>query len=208
MAHQRSIVLCAEIMVGIRRSQLATHLLQTAVVPHTQPKYCRDWELGLTSSGVLGHSGFDTHNRHDASHPNALQNLLLGIHLILQEAETRGVPVVMVVTSEFGRTDTYNAADGKDHWPSTSWMLLQTKGLEMFQTGRLFGGSLYDNSVQQIRPMALNMETLAPDEEGSLLNPEALHVWLRGRAGLKDTLMSEHLFPLRNAVWPGLDTLI
>lgn len=166
------------------------------------------WELGLTSSGVLGHSGFDTHNRHDASHPNALQNLLLGIHLILQEAETRGVPVVMVVTSEFGRTATYNAADGKDHWPSTSWMLLQTKGLEMFQTGRLFGGSLYDNSVQQIRPMALNMETLAPDEEGSLLNPEALHVWLRGRAGLKDTLMSEHLFPLRNAVWPGLDTLI
>ena len=166
------------------------------------------WELGLTAAGSLGHGSFDTHNQHDALHPNALQNLLLGVHWILQEAEIRGVPVMMVITSEFGRTATYNAAEGKDHWPVTSWMLLQTKGVEVFQPGRLIGSTSYDDTVHQIRPQLLNPDTLSPDANGSLLTPEALHVWLRGRAGLNGTDMSEHQFPLRRSVWPGLETVL
>lgn len=163
------------------------------------------WELGMTSAGALGGGGFDTHNRHDQFHPQALQNLLLGLHLILQEAEVRGVPLVMVVTSEFGRTAGYNVDDGKDHWPTTSWMLLQTEGANVLQGGLQIGASEYDDSSRQIRPQPLDRDTLELSETGTFLNPEALHVWLRHRAELAETDSSAHQFPLRADLWGGLD---
>ena len=102
------------------------------------------YELGLTTAASLNASVFDTHGDHDTLHPNGLQNVLMAIDWLMQEAQLRAIPMMIVVTSEFGRTASYNVADGKDHWPNTSWLLLQTNDLQLFNAGRTIGASAFD----------------------------------------------------------------
>ena len=87
-------------------------------------------------------------------------------------------------------------------------MLLQTSDVDVFRGGQVIGATDNDDSVGQLRPKALDPNTLQPEETGSYLNPEALHVWLRHRAQLWSTEASEHLFPLRAGLWGGLESIL
>ncbi len=109
------------------------------------------------------------------------------------------MPLVLLVTSEFGRTATYNVDDGKDHWPITSWMMMQTPGVEVFDTGRLIGASDYDSDAQQILSRRIDPATGEPsdDEDATWLSPDSLHVGLRTLAGIKDHSLSTHWYPLK-----------
>jgi len=156
------------------------------------------YEQGLTRAGSMAGGSFDTHTKHDILHPNQLQNVLLGVDLLMQEAALRNIDLVLLITSEFGRTAEYNVADGKDHWPVTSWMLLQSPGLDVITPGRTVGATSYEPTVKQILAHDLDPTTL---EVGStagdaLLTPGMCHVGLRQRLGLDETMLADHQYPL------------
>lgn len=51
-----------------------------------------------------------------------MQVLVCGLDLMLQKPDARGVPMVIMFISEFGRTARYNVNAGRAHWPVTSWI--------------------------------------------------------------------------------------
>jgi uncharacterized protein (DUF1501 family) len=159
------------------------------------------YSQGMTAAATLNAGVFDTHDSHDDLHLNSLQGLIQALDLLVQEAEARGVPAVFLVSSEFGRTASYNVSEGKDHWPVTSWMMLQTAGLAVFSGGRVVGASAYDANAHQIHPQALDPATLAVLEEGEWLYPGGLHVALRQLAEVEDTAWADHEFPLKDRDW-------
>lgn len=156
---------------------------------------------GMTAAATLNVGVFDTHDEHDNSHLVSLQGLIQALDLLVQEAEARGVPTVFLVNSEFGRTASYNVSAGKDHWPVTSWLMLQTTGLEVFSAGRVVGASTYDAAAHQVLPQALSPDSLEVLEEGEWLYPGGIHVALRQLAQVEDTPWADHEFPLKDTDW-------
>jgi hypothetical protein len=154
------------------------------------------YRTGLTAAAVLQGGSFDTHSNHDALHPRSLQSVLWGVDLLMQEAAAQQVPMVVLITSEFGRTAGYNVDQGKDHWPVTSWMMLQTPGLSVFNGGRVVGQSILDDASQQIGYESLDLATLTPSASGIPITPDGLHVALRKISGVDQLAESTQAFPL------------
>ncbi|MDP6947089.1 MAG: DUF1501 domain-containing protein, partial [Myxococcota bacterium] len=94
------------------------------------------YQAGLVAGAHLSTGGFDTHDDHDNRQTSALSELFLGLEYLFEELELTGLSdsVVVMVSSDFSRTPTYNGNNGKDHWPYTSMML--------YGPGRIPGGRL------------------------------------------------------------------
>ena len=133
---------------------------------------------GLTAAVNLELHGFDTHEDHDAQHTPRLVQLLRGLEFIREEADRQqlGDDYLAVVTSEFGRAPTYNAHDGKDHWPVTS-VLAMGKGI----TGRTIGAT-----SDRLEALAVDPRTLAVDPRGVHITPAHVHHNLRRLTGVAD----------------------
>ena len=77
------------------------------------------FKTGVAVSADLWLGGFDTHADHDPDHEWLLGNLTDSVDFLWEYAEEHGVAdrLVVVIGSDFGRTNFYNAQSGKDHWP-------------------------------------------------------------------------------------------
>jgi len=132
---------------------------------------------GVSVAASLTIGGFDTHGSHDQLHVRQLAKLLAGVDFIRREAERAGLGhrVLIVVGSDFGRGPTYNGTNqyaGKDHWPSTSMMVLLPDGA---RGGDRVIGATDDGQ----RPRGLDPATLAPVDGGARLSPATVHRALR-----------------------------
>lgn len=156
------------------------------------------YEQGLTCAASIQAGGFDTHDQHDSLHLAALQGLLNGVDLLMKEAEVRQIPLVIVINSEFGRTAEYNVSAGKDHWPVTSWMLLQSQGLDVFAGGRVVGASALDASVGHVLPVAVDPQSLQLLPAGEFIYPGGLHLGLRALAQIDQLAPADSQFPITN----------
>ena len=78
-------------------------------------------------SADLHLGGFDTHDNHDEDHKWLLDNLTRGVDYLWEYAETHEVAdrLVVVIGSDFGRTNFYNSQRGKDHWPIGSYIIME-----------------------------------------------------------------------------------
>ncbi|MEZ4453712.1 MAG: DUF1501 domain-containing protein [Nannocystaceae bacterium] len=156
------------------------------------------FQAGLAVSANLELGGFDTHASHDINQVRQLAKLLHGIHFLFQQAEALGLlnELIVVVGSDFGRGKSYNgpgAADGKDHWPVTS-MLVMSGDPSVVGGDRLVGATTdEDNLPMTVDPMTL--ETLAPDE-GTEMTFGTVHRALRRFAGIDDQHPLWSKFPL------------
>ena len=137
------------------------------------------YEAGLTVAADLTLWGFDTHADHDAQHTTALQMLERGIDYLWEEAERRGIDdkLVVLVSSDFGRTPLYNDGDGKDHWPITSSIIMSKN---KSWTNRVVGVTTDDHEAQPI-----NISTLALDDDGIILEPKHIQQAMRELAGVE-----------------------
>ena len=142
---------------------------------------------GLAVSANLSLSGFDTHGDHDVDHTPNMTQLLEGIDHLWDQIELQGLQdqVTVVIGSDFGRTPFYNEGDGKDHWNITSVMAMGA-GI----TGNRVIGATDDN----FEALALNAETLEPDDNGIIITPQHVHRSLRDFLGIQDDLDS--MFPI------------
>ena len=85
------------------------------------------FKSGLGSSADLDIGGFDSHENHDAIHDALYIHVADAIYYFWDYAEQLGLAdrILLVVGSDFGRTNMYNDGNGKDHWNVGSYMLME-----------------------------------------------------------------------------------
>lgn len=154
------------------------------------------YKSGITASANLSMGGFDTHGNHDASHIPRLQTLLEGYDFLIEEAERQGVldKMVVMISSDFGRTPGYNGQNGKDHWSITS-VMLSGPGIA--------GNRVVGSTTDRHSPIPIDPQTLAPSDEGTRIKPSHIHRALRKLAGVDEVPLARQ-FPLEDEDIPIL----
>lgn len=155
------------------------------------------FESGAAATAQITLSGFDTHSNHDATHYPQLMDLFAAVDNIISDANARGIGdrLIIVMGSDFGRTNKYNEDNGKDHWPHTSSMVWGDSGY--FAGDRVVGAT---DDLQ--RSLEVNTSTLQPDNNGVELTPEYTHQALRSLAGIDQNPSVTSNFPFGQQVLP------
>ena len=140
------------------------------------------FKTGVAVSADLWLGGFDTHANNDPEQEWLTANLTDSVNYLWDYAETHGVAdrLVVVMGSDFGRTNFYNAADGKDHWPYGSYIIMEKN---QRWTGRVVG-----ETDELHFPYRIDPRTLRSDDTGStLIYPKHVHKALRRYLGIENS---------------------
>ena len=150
------------------------------------------FDTGVAVSADLYLSGFDTHERHDPDYAWLLGNLTDSVSFLWTEAERHGIDdrLVVVMGSDFGRTNYYNATDGKDHWPIGSYVVME-KGQPW--TNRSVGLTDEVHEAYRISPTTLERD----DQNGTIIYPKHVHKALRRHFGIESSPGAKR-FPFNN----------
>ena len=133
--------------------------------------------------------GFDTHDNHDEDHGWLLGNLAESVDFLWEYAEMQGVAdrLVVVLGSDFGRTNKYNADEGKDHWPIGSFVVMEKN---QRWTNRVIGETDQIHFARKVNPATLRRD----DAGGILIHPRHVHKALRRYLGIENSAGSRQ-FP-------------
>ena len=155
------------------------------------------FESGAVQAAQIRIGGFDTHDDHDARHYPRLMDYLAGVDNIITDATARGIAdnLIIVMASDFARTNKYNNDNGKDHWPHTSIMVWAAP---QFINGNRVVGGTNDLQISQ----RVNPTTLAIDNGGVELTPQYIHQALRNLAGIDQNPAVTSNFPFAESVLP------
>ena len=149
------------------------------------------FRTGAAVSADLVLGGFDTHADHDDDHADQLERLTDGVDYLWEFAEGEGVAdrLVVVMGSDFGRTNYYNSGAGKDHWPVGSFVVMEKN---RSWTNRAVGETDDRHFARRIDPA-----TLAVDHgNGTVIHPKHVHKALRRYLGIENSPGAER-FPFR-----------
>ena len=129
---------------------------------------------GVAVSADLRLGGFDTHDNHDEFHGWLLGNLTDSVGYLWDYAEQKGVAdrLVVVMGSDFARTNHYNSDNGKDHWPYGSFLVMEKNKT---WTNRVVGETNDVHEARKINPTSLERD----DANGTLIYPAHVHKALR-----------------------------
>ena len=150
------------------------------------------FKTGVSVSADLWLGGFDTHARNDAGQGWLLANLTDGVDYLWEYAEQHDIAdrLFVVIGSDFGRTNFYNADDGKDHWPIGSYVIME-KGQRW--TNRVIGETDGLHFAQKINPKTLKRD----DANGTIIYPKHVHRALRRYLGVENSPGAKR-FPFNN----------
>ena len=150
------------------------------------------FKAGVAVSADLYLGGFDTHDNHDPEQGWLLGNLTDSMDYLWDYAELHGVAdrMVVVMGSDFGRTNRYNAEGGKDHWPIGSFLVMEKN---QRWTNRVVGETDELHFARKINPLTLQRD----DPGGTLIYPKHVHKALRRYLGIEHTPVSQQ-FPFHN----------
>ena len=155
------------------------------------------FESGAAATAQVTMRGFDTHGNHDADHYPRLMDLFAAVDNIISDANARGIGdrLIIVMSSDFGRTNKYNSDNGKDHWPHGSTMV--------WGDSRYFAGNRVVGATDDLhRSLKVNTSTLQQDNNGVELTPEYIHQALRRLAGIDQNPSVTSNFPFTEGVLP------
>lgn len=124
--------------------------------------------------------GWDTHEDGESAQIQLLTQLNDSLMSLWEMAEKLGVAekLIVVVSSDFGRTPYYNSYGGKDHWPINSYIIMQG-GVQW--TNRVVGKT---DNLQNAMP--INPKTLQIDSSKSLIYPKHVHHALHHYLGISE----------------------
>lgn len=133
---------------------------------------CAAFSAGVAVSANLRLGGFDTHDNNDNLVYPLYHELLSGIDFLLKEAERQGIrdKLTLVVGSDFGRRPYYNKANGRDHWPIGSMMMLGPN---------IRGNRVVGATSDGLLPGKINPVSLQLDDSGVVLSYRDIHLALR-----------------------------
>ena len=140
------------------------------------------FKSGVAVSADLWLGGFDTHANHDEEQGWLLGNLTDTVDYLWDYAEAHGVAdrLVVVMGSDFGRTNFYNSQNGKDHWPIGSYIVMEKN---QPWTNRVVGETDGLHFAQRINPATLERD----DANGTIIYPKHVHKALRRYLGIENT---------------------
>ena len=150
------------------------------------------FKAGVAVSADLYLGGFDTHDEHDVDQNWLLGNLTDAVDYLWDYAEVQGVAdrLVVVMGSDFGRTNKYNSDGGKDHWPIGSFLIMEKN---QRWTNRVVGETDELHFARKVNPT-----TLARDDSGGIrMYPKHVHKALRRYLGIESSAESR-MFPFNN----------
>ena len=138
------------------------------------------FKTGAAVSSDLYLGGFDTHVRNDEGQEWLLGNLTDSVDFLWDYAEVHGVAdrMVVVIGSDFGRTNFYNSDDGKDHWPIGSYVVMEKN---QPWTNRVVGETDELHFAKKINPATLERD----DANGTIVYPKHVHKALRRYLGIE-----------------------
>ena len=150
------------------------------------------FRAGVAVSADLYLGGFDTHDDHDTLQGALLSNLVDSVDSLWDYAELHGVAdrMVVVMGSDFGRTNRYNSDQGKDHWPIGSFIVMEK---HQRWTNRVVGETDELHFARKVNPTTLQRD----DAGGTLIHPKHIHKALRRYLGVEDAPDSLQ-FPFHN----------
>ena len=150
------------------------------------------FKTGVAVSADLWLGGFDTHAYHDPDHEWLMGNLTGSVDFLWEYAEEHGVAnrMVVVMGSDFGRTNFYNSAEGKDHWPIGSFIVMEKN---QPWTGRAVGETDELHFAQRVNPRTLRRD----DRNGTIIYPKHVHKALRRYLDIANTPGVQR-FPFNN----------
>lgn len=148
------------------------------------------YQAGVSTTAHIRIGGFDTHGNHDNRHYPRLMNLMRGVDALLEEIDNRGLRnrVVMLVGSDFGRTNHFNGDSGKDHWSIGSNIIIGPGPGNTINVGGIaksvVGGRVFGATSPDQRSLKVNPNTGVPDPNGVVLTPAHIHQAFRRFAGI------------------------
>ena len=147
-------------------------------------------KVAVSADLYLG--GFDTHDNNDPQQAWLLGQLTDAVDYLWDYAELHGVAdrMVVVIGSDFGRTNRYNAEGGKDHWPIGSFIVMEKN---QSWTNRVVGETDELHFARKVDPVTLQRD----DAGGTLIYPKHIHKALRRYLGIEVTEASQR-FPFHN----------
>ena len=150
------------------------------------------FKTGVAVSADLWLASFDTHANHDPDHEWLMGRLTDGVDYLWEYAELHGVAdrMVVVMGSDFGRTNFYNAQSGKDHWPIGSFIVMEKN---QPWTNRVVGETDELHFAYRIDPRTLRRD----DQGGTIIYPKHIHKALRRYLGIEYSAGSLR-FPFNN----------
>ena len=137
------------------------------------------FKSGLGSAADLSLGGFDSHEQHDAVSDALLTHFADAIRFFWDYAETLGIAerIVLMVGSDFGRTNFYNEGEGKDHWPISSYLIMERNAP--------WGDRVVGLTDELHFGSPINQETLKADRNGVIMTPTHVHKALWEYLGLE-----------------------
>ena len=150
------------------------------------------FKTGAAVSADLFLGGFDTHDQHDNNQGAGIYLLTAGVDYLWDYAETHGVAdrMFVVIGSDFGRTNFYNANQGKDHWPIGSYVIMEKN---QPWTNRMVGYTDELHFAKRTNPVTLERDDL----NGTIIYPKHVHKAIREYLGL-DSSTGAQQFPFNN----------
>ena len=134
--------------------------------------------LGASADLVLG--GFDSHENHDPIHEALYTHFADAMVYFWNLAEELGLAdrILMVVGTDFGRTNMYNDGNGKDHWPIGSYMLIEQ--------GAPWGNRVVGATDELHFARAIDPNSLEVDNNGVIITPSHVHKAVHRYLGLEN----------------------
>ena len=154
------------------------------------------FKTGVAVSADLFESGGDTHAYHDRDHKPFLEFVTDGVDYLWKYARDQGIDerLVVVMGSDFGRTNHYNSDAGKDHWPYGSYIVMEKNRPSW--TNRVVGETNELHHAYNIDPATLE-RVGDGDPNGTHIYPKHVHKALRKYLGIEDSPGAQR-FPFNN----------
>jgi len=152
------------------------------------------FKSGLAVSINVGFEGFDTHGEGDDAHRELLGRIFDLATWTVNAADVAEVPVIVVMSSDFGRTPSREGnGQGTGHWPVSTLMVLQNQ--RAFALGRLPGdlviggttgevASANPDPARVLQARTIDPATLQLSASGVKPNPSHVYRALRRAAGI------------------------
>ena len=143
------------------------------------------------SADLLAPGNWDSHKDNDENQTSNWTQLTEGLDYIWDLAEAAGVAdqLLVVVGSDFSRTTFCNAENGKDHWSTDSYLVMEKNGKYANKT---IGATDKRHNALTVDPV-----TLEPSTFGTKIFTSHVHEALRKHLGLANTATA-NIFPFNN----------
>lgn len=139
------------------------------------------FKAGVAASAECAAGGnWDSHGDGEHSQISYFQALNNGLTYLWDLAESLEIAdqLIVVVSSDFGRTPYYNSYGGKDHWPINSYLIMAN---DPIWGGRVVGHTDEGQNASKIDPSTLRVAS-----RGSIIYPKHVHHALHHYLGIDD----------------------